>query len=64
VVIDPKLLQWAAALLLILSGVQNLVGLNTHRGVSGGLRALGALIGLAATAVGILLIVNLMGVRG
>jgi hypothetical protein len=61
--IDPKLLQWAAGLLLILSGVQNLVGINVQRGLRAGLRVFGAVVSLAAITVGVLIMINLIGVR-
>ena len=60
--LDPKLLQWITSVLLVLSGVQNLVVAN-RTGMRGGLRALSFLIAIAATAFGIYMIVNLIGVK-
>ena len=60
--IDPKTVQWVASLLLVLSGVQNLVIVG--RGSSGmKLRLIGGLIALAAIGFGVWMIINLMGVR-
>jgi hypothetical protein len=60
--IDPKMTQWIASVLLVLSGVQNLVIVGrASTGLK--LRLVGALIALAAIGFGVLMIINLMGVR-
>jgi hypothetical protein len=60
--IDAKLTLWIAALLLVLSGVQNLVIVG--RGATPAkLRWIGGLIALAAVGFGVLMIITLLGVK-
>ncbi len=60
--IDPKLMQWIASVLLVLSGVQNLVIVG-RANTAVKLRLIGGVIALAAVSFGVLMIVNLLGVR-
>ncbi len=60
--LDPKLTLWIAAVLLVLSGVQNLVIVG-RASTAAKLRLGAGLIALAAIAFGVLLIVNLLGAK-
>jgi hypothetical protein len=60
--IDPKLTLWIAAVLLVLSGVQNLVIVG-RANTAAKLRLVAGLIALAAIAFGVVMIVNLLGVK-
>jgi hypothetical protein len=60
--LDPKLIQWIASVLLVLSGVQGLVGVGAHRS-GGAVRAFGALISLASAVFGVYMIVTLLGAK-
>jgi hypothetical protein len=61
-ILDPKLMQWIAGVLLVLSGVQSLV-VAARASMSGGLRGLSFLIALAAAGFGVLMIVTLLGAK-
>jgi hypothetical protein len=60
--LDPKLMQWIASVLLVLSGVQSLV-VAARASMSGSLRSLSFLIALAAAAFGVYMIVVLLGAK-
>jgi hypothetical protein len=60
--LDPKLTLWIAAVLLVLSGVQNLVIVG-RANTAAKLRLVAGLIALAAIAFGVLMIVGLLGVK-
>ncbi len=60
--LDPKLTLWIAAMLLVLSGVQNLVIVG-RANTAAKLRLVAGLIALAAIAFGVLMIVGLLGVK-
>ena len=57
------MMQWIASVLLVLSGVQNLVVVSRASMRGGVARPVGALIAFAATAFGIYMIVNLLGAK-
>jgi hypothetical protein len=60
--LDPKLMQWIASVLLVLSGVQSLV-VAARASMSGNLRGWSFLIALAAAAFGVYMIVILLGAK-
>jgi multisubunit Na+/H+ antiporter MnhB subunit len=60
--LDPKLMQWIASVLLVLSGVQSLV-VAARASMSGSLRSLSFLIALAAAGFGVYMMIILLGAK-
>jgi hypothetical protein len=60
--LDPVMMQWIASVLLVLSGVQNLVIVG-RIGTALKLRTVGGLIALASIGFGVLMIIGLLGVK-
>ena len=60
--LDPQIVQWIASMLLVLSGIQNLVVVGRPN-TAIKFRIIGGIIALAAIGFGVLMIITLLGVR-